>query len=179
MDKSDHSEFKYLVANESDHRWGITATSVGFQRVDPDEAYPSPIHPRGYYFDVVSGRVLDEYQLIYVVDGEGTLRTESGSYRLTASGAILDALNLGRPVITLRNDCFDDVLRLPVGYVVADMEEMAALIRRLAAEYPAGTDPQFARNIALLRREFAVETVAERLREALESFVPELKNPQR
>ena len=27
--------------------------------------------------------------------------------------------------------------------------------------------------------EFAVETVAERLREALESFVPELKNPQR
>ena len=48
MDKSDHSEFKYLVANESDHRWGITATSVGFQRVDPDEAYPSPIHPRGY-----------------------------------------------------------------------------------------------------------------------------------
>ena len=98
---------------------------------------------------------------------------------MTASGAILDALNLGRPVITLRNDCFDDVLRLPVGYVVADMEEMAALIRRLAAEYPAGTDPQFARNIALLRREFAVETVAERLREALESFVPELKNPQR
>lgn len=71
MDKSDHSEFKYLVANESDHRWGITATSVGFQRVDPDEAYPSPIHPRGYYFDVVSGRVLDEYQLIYVVDGRG------------------------------------------------------------------------------------------------------------
>lgn len=104
---------------------------------------------------------------------------DPGSYRLTASGAILDALNLGRPVITLRNDCFDDVLRLPVGYVVADMEEMAALIRRLAAEYPAGTDPQFARNIALLRREFAVETVAERLREALESFVPELKNPQR
>ena len=83
MDKSDHSEFKYLVANESDHRWGITATSVGFQRVDPDEAYPSPIHPRGYYFDVVSGRVLDEYQLIYVVDGEGTLRTESGSDKLS------------------------------------------------------------------------------------------------
>ena len=89
MDKSDHSEFKYLVANESDHRWGITATSVGFQRVDPDEAYPSPIHPRGYYFDVVSGRVLDEYQLIYVVDGEGTLRTESGSYRLTAGTMFL------------------------------------------------------------------------------------------
>lgn len=101
------------------------------------------------------------------------------SYRLTASGAILDALQLGRPVITLRNDCFDDVLRLPIGYVVADMKEMAALIRRLAAGHPAGTDPRFAENILRLRREFAVETVAERLREALASFVPELKNPQR
>ena len=41
---------------------------------------------------------------------------DPGGYRLTASGAIpRGALNLGRPVITLRNDCFDDVLRLPVG----------------------------------------------------------------
>lgn len=71
------------------------------------------------------------------------------------------------------------MLRLPVGYVVDDMEEMAALIRRLAAEYPAGTDPQFTENIVRLRREFAVETVAERLREALAAFVSELKNPQR
>lgn len=55
----------------------------------PTRPIPSPIHPRGYYFDVVSGRVLDEYQLIYVVDGEGTLRTESGSYRLTAGTMFL------------------------------------------------------------------------------------------
>ena len=90
------------------------------------------------------------------------------------AGAILDALNLGRPVITLRNDCFDDVLRLPVGYVVADMEEMAALICRLAAEYPAGTDPQFARNIALLRREFAVETVCNMYADMFASMGDEL-----
>ena len=122
------------------------------------------------------GAIVDAIQAAYgTADG---IVINPAAYTHT-SVAILDALNLGRPVITLRNDCFDDVLRLPVGYVVADMEEMAALIRRLAAEYPAGTDPQFARNIALLRREFAVETVAERLREALESFVPELKNPQR
>lgn len=109
--------------------------------------------------------------ILFAYDPEG--------YRLTASGAILDALNLGKPVITLRNDYFDGVLRLPVGYVVDDMEEMAALIRRLAAEYPAGTDPQFAENIARLRREFAVETVAERLREALATFLPEPKNRHR
>ncbi len=111
--------------------------------------------------------------ILFAYDPEG--------YRLTASGAVLDALNLGRPVITLRNDYFDDVLRLPVGHVAADMEEMAALVSRLAAEYPAqqGIDPQFAENIARLRREFAVETVAERLREALAGFIPELKHIHR
>ncbi|MCM1150779.1 MAG: hypothetical protein NC209_01660 [Alistipes sp.] len=104
---------------------------------------------------------------------------DPAGYRLTASGAILDALNTGRPVITLRNDYFDDVLRLPVGHVVADMREMERLIDRLAAEYPAGIDPRFAENIVRLRREFAVETVAERLRQALEELLPELKNRRR
>ena len=48
MDKSDHSEFKYLVANDRDRLWGITVTSVGFQRIDADEAYPPADHPAGY-----------------------------------------------------------------------------------------------------------------------------------
>lgn len=111
--------------------------------------------------------------ILFAYDPEG--------YRLTASGAVFDALNLGKPVITLRNDYFDDVLRLPAGHIVADMEEMADLICRLAADYPAGggADPQFAGNIARLRREFTVETVAERLREALATFIPELKERQR
>ena len=103
--------------------------------------------------------------LLFAYDPDG--------YRLTASGAILDALNVGRPVITLRNDYFDDVLRLPVGYVVDDMQEMAALIKRLAAEYPAGGDPRFAENLTRLRHEFTVETVTEQLRKALADFIPE------
>ena len=40
MATKDQSEFKYLVANDRDRLWGITVTSVGFQRIDADEAYP-------------------------------------------------------------------------------------------------------------------------------------------
>ena len=34
MATKDQSEFKYLVANDRDRLWGITVTSVGFQRID-------------------------------------------------------------------------------------------------------------------------------------------------
>lgn len=79
MESGRPGEFKYLVANERDLLWGISVTSVGFQRVAPGEEYPSKEHPPGYYFDVRKGRVLDEYQLIYVVGGGGVFATEGRS----------------------------------------------------------------------------------------------------
>ena len=87
MATKDQSEFKYLVANDRDRLWGITVTSVGFQRIDADEAYPPADHPAGYYFNVTAGRVLDEYQLIYVVDGEGVFESDGKTYAL-APGAM-------------------------------------------------------------------------------------------
>ncbi|HJB84220.1 MAG TPA: AraC family transcriptional regulator [Candidatus Alistipes merdigallinarum] len=81
--KTDRSEFKYLVANDRDRLWGIVATSVGFQCVRAGEAYPPAGHPEGYCFNVSVGRVLDEYQLIYVVDGEGVFESGGRRYRLT------------------------------------------------------------------------------------------------
>ena len=87
MATKDQSEFKYLVANDRDRLWGITVTSVGFQRIDADEAYPPAEHPAGYYFNVTAGRVLDEYQLIYVVDGEGVFESDGKTYAL-APGAM-------------------------------------------------------------------------------------------
>ena len=53
MATKDQSEFKYLVANDRDRLWGITVTSVGFQRIDADEAYPPADHPAGYYFNEI------------------------------------------------------------------------------------------------------------------------------
>lgn len=110
--------------------------------------------------------------ILFAYDSEG--------YKLTASGAVFDALNLCRPVITLRNDYFDDVLRLPAGYVVGDAAAMAALIRRLAAAWP--DDPEYAvflENIARLRAEYAVEAVAERFRETLSTLYSQSENPVR
>lgn len=82
MATKDQNEFKYLVANDRDRVWGVTVTSVGFQQIAADEAYPPADHPAGYYFNVNKGRVLDEYQLIYVVDGEGVFESDGKTYAL-------------------------------------------------------------------------------------------------
>lgn len=64
-------ESKYMVANERDARWGLTVSTVGYDEVLAGESYPTTNHPDGYFFDVNKGRTLNEYQLLYLVEGEG------------------------------------------------------------------------------------------------------------
>jgi len=61
----------YLITNEKDELWGLTVTTVGHQRIQENEIYPPQNHPLGYYFNVDKGRVLNEYQLLYITDGNG------------------------------------------------------------------------------------------------------------
>lgn len=63
---------KYLVASDRDIQWGLVVNTVGYDEVAPDEPYPTKGHGDGYYFDTNRGRVLDEYQMLYLVEGEGT-----------------------------------------------------------------------------------------------------------
>lgn len=69
---------KYIARNERDEEWGLTVCSVGYQNVGQDEPYPPHDHNPEYMFNPDNGRVLSEYQLLYIVEGEGELRTKSG-----------------------------------------------------------------------------------------------------
>ena len=62
---------KYLVASERDLGWGLTVSTVGFDELQPYEPYPTRGHADGYYFNTDKGRVLQEYQLVYITEGEG------------------------------------------------------------------------------------------------------------
>ncbi|RYY52796.1 MAG: hypothetical protein EOO09_20260 [Chitinophagaceae bacterium] len=70
-----HEQLKYLVASELDQLWGLFVTTVGFQDTAPDTAYPPAGHPSSYWFNPQKGRVLHEYQVIYVVKGEGLFQS--------------------------------------------------------------------------------------------------------
>ena len=61
----------YLITSEEDELWGLTVTTVGYQKIAENETYPPKNHPFGYYFNVDKGRILNEYQLLYITNGNG------------------------------------------------------------------------------------------------------------
>jgi AraC-like DNA-binding protein len=74
MEKAVH--LKYLIVNENDLQWGITCNTVGFQHVASNEPYPPNNHPIRYLFSKEKGRILDEYQLLYITRGKGVFSSD-------------------------------------------------------------------------------------------------------
>lgn len=66
-------EFKYLIVSEKDKKFGTSVSTVGFQSILPNTPYPLTDHPSGYFFNVQKGRILREYQFIYITKGKGIL----------------------------------------------------------------------------------------------------------
>lgn len=77
---------KYIAQNRADEEWGLTVSTVGYQSVARGESYPPAKHNSEYLFNYERGRTLQEYQLLYIVEGEGVLATESMPQCRVAAG---------------------------------------------------------------------------------------------
>lgn len=66
---------KYLIAKESDYRWGAVISTIGIQETPIGEPYPYGEHPKGYLFKVEKGRILHELQILYIMKGKGWVTT--------------------------------------------------------------------------------------------------------
>lgn len=75
-----HTFFKYLTPSEDDMSWGLYLNVIGYAYVAPNDNYPPEGHPVGYNFNWSNGRILEEYQIIYITDGSGKLETRQGNY---------------------------------------------------------------------------------------------------
>ena len=82
-------DFKYLLVNERDRKFGININTVGFQPIPPDTVYPSTDHPKSYYFNPCKGRILSEYQILYISKGKGTFTSESTKKTKIKKGQII------------------------------------------------------------------------------------------
>ena len=70
--------------------WECTATSVGYERVQPGSPYPPRRHPVDHHFNWHQGRSLVAYQLVYVTEGQGTFESEVSPRRLSIeAGAVM------------------------------------------------------------------------------------------
>ena len=77
---------KYLTINSSDQAWGLAINSVGRQNIAENETYPPHEHPTRYLFDIRKGRILNEYQLLYITKGKGTFSSSSSGMREIKEG---------------------------------------------------------------------------------------------
>ena len=87
--QSSDIRFHYLLANKADEEYGCTVSVVGSQTISPDEDYPSKEHPPGYLFDPERGRILQEYQLLYIVKGRGEFANQTTSYDIVKGTLVL------------------------------------------------------------------------------------------
>src|SRR5436190_108803 len=73
MKRAVHTFFRYFPVSDRDRRFGLYLTTAGESRIPPGFAYPPAGHPGAYQFDWKKGRVLREYQIVYISSGQGRL----------------------------------------------------------------------------------------------------------
>ncbi len=80
---------KYLPISSEDKDWGLYTLNVGYGEISNNSKYPGDDHPTSYHFNWKNGRVLSEYQLIYITQGEGFFESESAGEAEIREGTII------------------------------------------------------------------------------------------
>lgn len=83
-------KYKYFAVSDEDVDWGLYILNCGNSYIPAGMAYPDPRHPQQYQFSWENGRMLHEYQLIYILEGSGKFEsTASGTRRVEKGDLIL------------------------------------------------------------------------------------------
>lgn len=82
-------ELKYLIVNDKDRSFGLSINTVGYQSIRPNSPYPVRNHPTGYFFNAQKGRVLREYQLLYITKGQGSFASDDTPDRQVGKGHLI------------------------------------------------------------------------------------------
>lgn len=82
-------EFKYLIVNDMDRKYGLWVNTVGVQSIQPNSPYPLRDHPSGYFFNTQKGRVLREYQFVYITKGRGVFASENTPEKPLCRGRLI------------------------------------------------------------------------------------------
>ncbi|MCE5266459.1 MAG: AraC family ligand binding domain-containing protein [Planctomycetaceae bacterium] len=81
--------FRYLPVSERDVQWDLYVTGAGRSSVPPGSRYPRSVHPQLYQFAWDRGRVLPEYQTLYITRGQGIFESKPTGRREIKTGSVL------------------------------------------------------------------------------------------
>lgn len=79
----------YLPSVKEEENWGLSVLNAGCTHIGAKCRYPLDVHPDSYSLDWNTGRILSEYQLIYVTGGTGVFESDSFEYTKILPGTII------------------------------------------------------------------------------------------
>lgn len=83
--------FRYIPVNPADEPWGLRVTGAGYQPALPgSDQVPRRRHPPGHYYIWDTGRVLNEFAVVYVTHGAGEFDSRgTGPEKLAAGDGLI------------------------------------------------------------------------------------------
>jgi AraC-like DNA-binding protein len=90
MDENKEFFMRYITYSREDEKLGMICADAGFTRVKSRAEYPPNIdaHPAAFR-NVAEGRVLPEFQIAYIADGEGIFEAEGVSHRVVPGSVLI------------------------------------------------------------------------------------------
>lgn len=77
MQHTSNPRVRYISVREKENLWNLNVNTVGFESIGDHASYPSSGHPQGYNFSFDRGRVLHEFQILYITRGKGLFTSKS------------------------------------------------------------------------------------------------------
>ncbi|MDZ7619684.1 MAG: helix-turn-helix domain-containing protein [Patescibacteria group bacterium] len=85
--REDH--YHYLPVNDAAMRWGAYITGAGRATIAAGQPYPPQGHPGLYDFQWPRGRVLPEFQVLLITDGQGAFESEPTGELQVPNGSLV------------------------------------------------------------------------------------------
>jgi AraC-like DNA-binding protein len=78
-----------MTTSERENRWNLKVNTIGFESIPVHSTYPTTGHPQGYNFNFERGRILQEFQLVYITKGKGQFSTKNTQLSDVSEGSVL------------------------------------------------------------------------------------------
>ncbi len=88
MNKQSKTFYRYFPVAKRDRDWGLHVTTVGASQFGPGATYPPSGHPKDYS-PVTVGRLLSEYQIVYISAGSGWFKASGIPEQKIEAGHIM------------------------------------------------------------------------------------------
>jgi len=88
MQHTSNSEIRYITSHEFENLWNLKVNTVGFESISALASYPTVGHPQEYSFNFEQGRILQEFQLVYITKGKGRFVSRNCPMRPISEGSV-------------------------------------------------------------------------------------------